>query len=394
VKPLCYILTPFGRKPAPSGAVIDFDRVRSELIEPAVEAAGLEPVRADEETIGGIIHKPMFERLILCPYAVADLTLANANLFYELGIRHSFRPSGTVPVIAHDSRPPFDLQMLRFVQYMLAPDGAPEPAQIESARQGISSLLADARTGSNDSPVFQMLAGLQPPQVTYAMTDTFRATTEYLNQLRARLAAARKSGVEAVRNIENELGAIDGVEPGSVIDLFLSYRAVSAWEDMVRLYRKMAPATAETALVQEQLGLALNRLNRRLEAELVLSKLIEEHGPSSETLGILGRVYRDGWEDAQKAGNEFLAHGYLAKAIEAYLAGFEADWRDAYPGVNAVTLMEIHDPPDTPPGDCPRAAVLGRTENCEGQAGLLGLCDARRVGGHRTRPGSGAQGAS
>lgn len=29
------------------------------------------------------------------------------------------------------------------------------------------------------------------------------------------------------------------------------------------------------------------------------------------------------------------------QAIETYLEGFEADWRDAYPGINAVTLMEI-----------------------------------------------------
>ena len=36
----------------------------------------------------------------------------------------------------------------------------------------------------------------------------------------------------------------------------------------------------------------------------------------------------------------------LDKAIDAYLKGFEADWRDAYPGVNAVTLMEVKDPPD------------------------------------------------
>ena len=36
----------------------------------------------------------------------------------------------------------------------------------------------------------------------------------------------------------------------------------------------------------------------------------------------------------------------LDQAIEAYIRGFEADWRDAYPGVNAVTLMEIKEPPD------------------------------------------------
>jgi hypothetical protein len=60
-------------------------------------------VRADEEMAGGIIHKPMFERLILCEYAVADLTAANANVFYELGVRHGGRPGCTVLLFANQS---------------------------------------------------------------------------------------------------------------------------------------------------------------------------------------------------------------------------------------------------------------------------------------------------
>jgi hypothetical protein len=74
--------------------------------------------------------------------------------------------------------------------------------------------------------------------------------------------------------------------------------------------------------------------------------LIARRGPSSESYGILGRVYKDRWEAALKAGDRFLARGVLDKAIDAYLKGFEADWRDAYPGINAVTLMELKDPPD------------------------------------------------
>jgi hypothetical protein len=55
----------------------------------------MQPIRADEEMAGGIIHKPMFERLMLCDYAVADLTTANPNVFYELGIRHAIQPATT-----------------------------------------------------------------------------------------------------------------------------------------------------------------------------------------------------------------------------------------------------------------------------------------------------------
>jgi tetratricopeptide (TPR) repeat protein len=112
------------------------------------------------------------------------------------------------------------------------------------------------------------------------------------------------------------------------------------------LVAKMAPPLTATVMVREQLGLALNRLGRRDEAQRVLTQLVDERGPSSETLGILGRVYKDRWDDANKSGDRVAAEGYLEEAIETYLRGFEADWRDAYPGVNAVTLMELKNPPD------------------------------------------------
>ena len=58
--PLCFVLMPFGRKPSIAGGIIDFDAVYQDLIAPAITEAGLEPLRADEEMTGGIIHKPMF----------------------------------------------------------------------------------------------------------------------------------------------------------------------------------------------------------------------------------------------------------------------------------------------------------------------------------------------
>jgi hypothetical protein len=76
-----------------------------------------------------------------------------------------------------------------------------------------------------------------------------------------------------------------------------------------------------------------------------LTALIEEHGASSETYGLLGRVYKDRWDASVKA-DDFEAPAWAKKAIAAYLKGFEADWRDAYPGINALTLMALNDPDD------------------------------------------------
>src|SRR3954452_23535007 len=71
----------------------------------------------------------MFERLILCEYAVADLTTANANVFYELGVRHAVRPYTTVLLFAEGGRPAFDVAPVRAVPYRLTRAGQPaDPA--------------------------------------------------------------------------------------------------------------------------------------------------------------------------------------------------------------------------------------------------------------------------
>ncbi|MEM7025168.1 MAG: TRAFs-binding domain-containing protein [Pseudomonadota bacterium] len=341
-RPLCFVLMPFGQKPAVAGGIIDFDAVYADLIAPAIEEAGLEQIRADEEMTGGVIHTPMFERLILCEFAVADLTTANANVFYELGVRHAVRSWSTVLLFAESGgQLPFDVAPLRALPYKLGADG--KPTDIDAAKQPLTERLVEAQKAHADSPVFQLVKDF--PDVDHSKTDVFRERVEYAAVIKERLADARRESVVAVRSIGQELDPIDKAEAGVVIDLFLSYRAVKAWPEMIALAEQMAPPLAATVMVQEQLALALNRDGQGEKAERVLNELIAKRGPSSETYGILGRVYKDRWEAAAKEGG-FLAAGVLDQAIEAYLKGFEADWRDAYPGINAVTLMERKDPPD------------------------------------------------
>lgn len=346
MKPLCFVLMPFGRKPAGDGRHVDFDAVYTKLIKPAIEAAGLDPLRADEEAAGGMIHKPMFERLILCEYAVADLTTANANVFYELGVRHATRPWATVPVFATGwGQLPFDVKGLRAVPYQLTADGQPANAVADIAALVARLQSTQSVDRAADSPVYQLVDGF--PDVKHTATDVFRNRLRVASQFRAQLAAARDArDVDALAAVEAKLDNIANADSAVVVDLYLSYRAVKAWQQMIDLGARMNAPLAQTVMVQEQLGLALNRAGRGEEAERVLLELIERRGVSSETCGILGRIYKDRWEAAQTAGDTVRASGLLNKAIAAYLQGFEADWRDAYPGVNALTLMELRDPPD------------------------------------------------
>src|SRR3954453_10652898 len=128
---LCFVLMPFGKKPDVSGTLVDFDAVYQELIAPAIRDAGLDPIRADEEMTGGMIHKPMYERLIFCKFAGAGLTTANANVFYELGLRPALRPWSPILIFSKGgSQLPFDVAPLRAMPYPLNPEG--KPADVEA----------------------------------------------------------------------------------------------------------------------------------------------------------------------------------------------------------------------------------------------------------------------
>jgi hypothetical protein len=110
---------------------------------------------------------------------------------------------------------------------------------------------------------------------------------------------------------------------------------------MVPLEQEMSKPLAETIMIQEQLGFALNRSGKRKKAEKILLNVIKKRGPSSETLGPSRKGLKDQWKEAHKAGKKELANGFLEKALDTYFEGFETDWRDVYSGVNAATLSEI-----------------------------------------------------
>ena len=80
--------------------------------------------------------------------------------------------------------------------------------------------------------------------------------------------------------------------------------------------------------------------------------------------------------DQAKDAVEILARGAIEKAIDAYLKGFEVDWRDAYPGVNALTLMTLNNPADKRIARWRPSFASRLSANGAGNAGLLGPCDA------------------
>ena len=90
----CFIIGPIGNRHAAQGSderttFEEAIQVVEEVIEPACEAVGLVPVRADGLSRAGEITEQVFRRLRDDDVVIADLTGANANVMYELGLTWS-----------------------------------------------------------------------------------------------------------------------------------------------------------------------------------------------------------------------------------------------------------------------------------------------------------------
>jgi len=117
-----FIVRPFSPRQS-----IDFGVVQQRLIDPALAAAGIAGDTTMQFVEAGNIRVDMFEQLLLADLVIADVSVHNANVFYELGIRHALRSRQTILIRAKVTKPrvertveddvPFDLRTDRYLEY-------------------------------------------------------------------------------------------------------------------------------------------------------------------------------------------------------------------------------------------------------------------------------------
>ena len=158
-------------------------------------------------------------------------------------------------------------------------------------RAALADRQRHSRTRTTDSPLFQLLTDLTPPDTSGLGAELFRERVEAVTALQNRLATARRSrDLDAMLAVRADLGDLHATEAGLMIDLLQSYLSVAAYRDAVDLVAAMPAVVRRTPPIREKHAFALNRLGRRDEAEDILRQLIVERGPDSETCGLLGRV--------------------------------------------------------------------------------------------------------
>src|SRR5262249_29678042 len=167
-------------------ARVDFDRLWQAAIRPAIEALGYSPVRADED-LGALIIQEMIERLAISDLVIADVSIPNGNVYYEVGIRHAAKQQGCVMIAADWSTTLFDINQMRQIRYPL-----PTPEVDDEGAAAIQRVLKEGIPGlaEGQSPFYIALPGY-PDQVDEGRSTAFRQTLLDLSRFQGEVLAIR-----------------------------------------------------------------------------------------------------------------------------------------------------------------------------------------------------------
>jgi len=349
VRPHAFAVMPFGKKKGSDGSPYDFNAIYRDLIKPALEMAGFEAFRADEATTSGDILTDMFQELLLADLVICDMSIDNANAFYELGIRHAFRKRGVVHIQAGRAYMPFDVFNVRTLPYHITPEGVPDPDYLEKDKQAIARMTRDTWASDPDavhSPVFNLLPGLPEPDRKSLRTPLATGFWREYDEWRERVAVAQRQKrigdiLLLTEEITNPLIREEAVgEAGKAL------ANMGCYELALAQYRKGLEINPRNLRFRREEAFHLNRLGQVDEAIVKIESLLSDVPTDGEAIAYLGRIYKAMWSESwkwakdkeQKQRLAFESYHWLVKAFHTYLKGYRVDLNECYPGVNAVTL--------------------------------------------------------
>ena len=352
MRPHAFVIMPFGKKKGGDGSLFDFNAIYTQLIKPTLVMAGFEPFRADEETTSGDILTDMFQELLLADLCLVDMSIDNANVFYELGIRHAFRKRGIVHIQAGRAYMPFDIFNVRTIPYHVTPEGVPDPTFLEKDKAAIARVTRDTWASDPDaihSPVFNILTGLAEPERASLRTPLATGFWREYNEWRDRVTVAQRQ-----KRIGDILLLTEEIKNPLIKEEALG-QAGSALKNMDRhelaltQYRKGLEVNSRNIIFRREEAELLNRLGRVDEAIVKVENLLAASPNDSDAISILGKIYKEMWTESWKWVKDkekrlktaFDSYHWLLIAVDTYMRGFRVDLNQYYPGVNALTLSTI-----------------------------------------------------
>ncbi len=350
--PHAFVVMPFGKKKGPDDRWIDFNSIYQDLIKPALIEAGFEPFRADEESVSGDILTDMFQELLLADLVIADLSIDNANVFYELGVRHALRKRGLIHIQSGRGYLPFDIFNVRTLPYHCDENGQPDRQYLEKDKQAIAKMARATWESDHHrihSPIFNLLDGLEEPDRRSLQTPLAIGYWDEYNNWRKRVVIAQRQDrigdvLLLIEEVSNPLIKCEAIaEAGKAL------RNLGNYQLALQQYRNGLTMQPKNAEFRREEAFHLSRLKRYDEAVVQLESLLRDEPANIDAISYLARIYKEMWKERWAGISneaeclqtaEESAH-LLQKAIETYLQAYRLDQNHYYSGINALILSSL-----------------------------------------------------
>jgi len=329
-----FILRPFGTKNS-----IDFDLLERDLIAPGLEELGIRSRTTVDLLSAGNIQSDSLRFLLAADLVIADTSLPDWNVFYQLGVRHALRDKRTFLIRAANvsgAEAFFDLKTDRFLSYDVR-----NPAQ--SLHSFVSAVRATLDSETTDSPLFRALPNLVP----VSMDQVVAVPSQFREDLQAAETGSSSSSLRLFSDEVRELPwALEGLRlVGRAQFRLRSFRgAAETWENV----RRSDSADKEANL---SLGTIYQRLNDLAASDAALQRVSGRpdlsNAEQAEAFALIGRNskarWREEWQraDTRNRAETALHSPLLAESIRRYSQALETDPHSYYAALNALALLVI-----------------------------------------------------
>lgn len=341
-----FVIRGFGKHTDSSGMEMDFDSVDAALITPALARCDLVGGTTGQIIDSGNIRADMFALIVEADVVICDITIHNANVFYELGIRHAMRKKHTVLIKGDPTqdKTPFDLLTDRYLKYPVADPGAAVGNLVDAIKAGLNSHR------ETDSPIFQMLPKLPEADPT----EIFIVPVDLSDEIACAQAAGDKGWLRLIADeLEGERFQMGGLELVARAQWALNDYdgARKSWETLrnarpgdvnpnlalANMYERIYRTTSQPSLLEAS-NQAIRRVLDNDQTSLqARAEALTLHGRNLKTLWRLGFSKAASLEERRVLALE----GKLRESFEAYRRAFFADLNSFYPGISALQMGTI-----------------------------------------------------
>ncbi len=310
----CFVIIGFGKKTSYANGkarVLDLDQTYSLLLKPVFDSLNIDCYRAIDINLNGSIDRVMLQEIKNADIAIADISTLNANVMWELGVRHSLKPNHTIMICEKEqmSSIPFDINHFVVHQYTHSEEGIPY-IEVERFRTVLSNLikgLLEQNPAVTDSPVFTFLE----------------------NELKVK---------------DNGDGSLNADSFATIIDNAEKAKNNKEYEKALELLSSAKKSAMANMTFKDSLGFIIcrqalctykskkpNEPEALQNAKKILDELLPEQSQDIEVLGLSGAI--------NKRLNEISDNiKYLDNAIGFYERGFNLK-QDYYNGINLAFML-------------------------------------------------------